>query len=386
VIRALAFATIVLLGLAGCGYGEHVQYHVLDGPLNAIDVTLAGDKIAVLAGTREAKSVSIVANLVYGQELLRFPVSEYATSIRGGPGDTFLLGIGAKTPGARGAVEYWNVRGQMTATIPMPSTVVQLSKVDHGIVYALVADGEKRAAVPIDVDSSTTGGRVVPLPANVTSLDQCPLLGKRYLVTVGPSHRVQLVNALTNTVTTSSIELHGVSCIGADVLVGMGDELFGRSVRIVRLLKTAQHSEALQAPGDAVAAVPDADGRLLILRRMGASSEIQIWTHEDLTSISAVPASPQLVAPSKAFSRGRGGEHSFRKPLVAARGGTHPVQKRRPQVSNRGPQREPQIAVAVSFHREADLRVSRAGPSRRQCQLLYRQSYGPRADRLPCTE
>lgn len=292
--RARAFAAVLLFVLAGCGYGERLPYHVLDGPLNAIDLTLAGDNIAVLAGTSEAKSVSIFANTAYGQELLRFPVSEYATSIRGGHGGTFLLGIGAKTPGARGAVEYWNVRGQMTATVPMPSAVIQLSKVDHGVVYALVANAEKRAAVPIDFDASTAG-HVVPLPANVTTLDQCPVLGKRYLVTVGPSRQVQFVNALTDTVTMTSIVLHGVSCIGADVLVGMGDDGFGRSVQIVRLSKTSQHSDALRAPGDAVAAVTDEGGRVLILRRMGANSDIQIWTREELASISEPSAVARLA-------------------------------------------------------------------------------------------
>ncbi len=250
-----------------------------------------------MAGTSEAKSVSIFANLAFGQELLRFPVSQFATSIRGGGGDTFLLGIGAGTPGARGAVESWNVRGQMTATIPMPAAVIQLSKVDHGIIYALIANAEKRAAVRLNLDALTTG-HVVPLPAAVTALDQCALLGVRYLVTVGPSHRVQFVNASTDTVTSSSIQLDGVSCIGANVLLGLGDDGLGRSVQIVRLSRTAQRSEALHAPGDAVAAVPDERGRVLILRKMGSDSNIQIWTREELANIFA-PAAAQLAVPPK---------------------------------------------------------------------------------------
>jgi hypothetical protein len=284
VARAIALPVFVAFCLGGCVYGERPAYHVLEGPLDAIDVTVAGGNIVVLAGTTLAKSVSVFADSDYGRELLRFPVSEFATSVRGGPGDTFFLGIGARTHGTRGAVEFWNVRGQMTASVPMPAAVLQLSKLDRGVLYALVGDGEKRAAIPLRIASSETA-EVVPLPANVSSVDACRLLGARYLLTVGPTHRVQFVNVSTKAVVSTSIEMSGAGCLGTDRLVGMLDGGFGRSVQIVRLAKGMQQSDTLHAPGDAVAVTPDDSGRLLLLRRIGTDSNIQIWTQRDLTSL-----------------------------------------------------------------------------------------------------
>lgn len=285
---ALALATMLAVSNA-CAYGHRITFRFLDGPMDAIALAhVAPDRLLVLAGTeRLGKSVSVFYDSVHSVEILRFPVSRYATGIRGGSDGTFVLAIAtndAPENAGSGAIEMWNVRGQHLRSIVFPGPLVAITKPSAGVVYALVGVAGHRGIV----GTRMADGAVVshtPVDTNVVSIDRCTIARETYLLTSSPkTHAVRLINARSGFAITTPLIADRPRCtIDGASIVGLRASTFGSEVSVLHLSATNQRIDTMVASPDAVE-VESSEGRLFLLRRSGDSSQIDIWLRSDLAA------------------------------------------------------------------------------------------------------
>ena len=194
--------TAALLAANSCSYGHRIAYHVLEGPLDAVAVThLEPDKLLILAGDDDGKGVSVFHDSIHSQEVLRFGVPRFASDIQAGSNERFYLSIAVpqdydnQKHAGGGAIEEWNLHGQMLSETRFPAPVVAITKPVDGVMYALLETKGLPIAVALRLADAKVLGSV-PLQEAARSLDQCVLAGQVYLLTSSPrTHHVYLLSA-----------------------------------------------------------------------------------------------------------------------------------------------------------------------------------------------
>jgi hypothetical protein len=288
---ATVLAAILLATASGCGYGHRIAYHVFEGPLDAISVAPAGpDKIIVLAGTVDAgKNVSVFYNSIHSQEIMRFPVSRFASALRGVGENRFYLSIAASVPSKQGrpktwgAIEEWNLDGQLLSSTRFPGEILALTKTDRSTIYALMATPQAPIAVGIRLSDGRAIGSI-SLPDDADTLDECDFRGQRYLLySTRGSHQVRLVSTNSSETIETPMVASQPRCFSElSTIVGIASRTFGVDVAVLQLSATNQRFDAIVAPSDTVEVEPAEDGGLVLLRRFGGDSNIQIWSHSEV--------------------------------------------------------------------------------------------------------
>ena len=286
-VSSAALFVAALLSSTACEYGHRVTFRFLEGPKDAIALAyVAPDRLLVLAGTeRRGKSVSIFYDSVHSVEILRFPVSRYATGIRGEIDGKFLLSIARRgvAQGERaGAIEEWNVRGQLLDSIEFPGPVVAITGSRAGIVYALTPVAGGFAIVGTRMADGAAVSRT-QLRENVATIDQCVLGRATYVLTSSPgTNVVRLIDVkLGSSIATPLVAERPRCSIDGSSIVGLHATSFGSEVSVLHLSTTRQRVERMVGAPDAVDLEPSGD-RLFLLRRSGDRSRIDIWLRSDL--------------------------------------------------------------------------------------------------------
>jgi len=292
----LGCISLALLALTACGYGHRIAAHVLEGPMDAIAVThLNPDKLLVLAGDEDAKGVSVFHDSIHSQEVLHFGVSRYASDIQAGNHGSFFVSLaipraaprykGAKEQLPSGAIQEWNLSGQLLSTVLFPAPVEAISKPIGGVLYALMTRAGQSVVVGLRLADAKVLASVA-LPYHPTSLDQCRLAGQVYLLTADPAtQHVYLTNVRSDFTLDTSMIAEQPRCFAhSSAIAGIVARAFGSHVSLLRLSLTDQRASTIVAPSDIVGLETAEDGRLFLLRRFGSSSNIQIWTNSELAA------------------------------------------------------------------------------------------------------
>ncbi len=276
--------------VASCSYGHRIAYHVLEGPLDAIAVShLDPDKLLILAGDDDGKSVSVFHDSVHAAEILRFEVPRFTSDIQAGTNGKFYLSVAvpqdydAEKHAASGAIEEWNLHGQMLSTMRFPAPVLAITRPVRGMMYALLETKGRPVAVGLRLADAKVLGTVV-LGETTHSLDQCVLAGQVYLLTSSPrTHHVYLFNAKSGFAVDTGMVADRPRCFAnSEAIAGIATHALSAEVAVLRLSLTAQRSASIVAPDDAVELEAASDGRMFLLRRFGSSSNVQIWTKSEV--------------------------------------------------------------------------------------------------------
>ncbi len=287
----LRLTAVLALAAAGCTYGHRIAYHVFEAPLDALSIThIEPDKVLVLAGTvEEGKNVSVFYDSIYSQELIRFPVSRFASAIRGGGDGKFYLSIAGSMPRRSGrpktwgALEQWNIEGQLLSTTRFSGPVIALTQVADSVIYALMSAPQRQLAIGIRVTDGRPLG-ALRLAADVDSLDQCRVNGERYLlISSNVTHRVRLVGTKSQAIVDTSMIASQPRCSAdSSTIIGIDTLPFGTEVALLHLAAVNERTDTIVAPADTVEIEPAPDGRLYLLRRFGGDSNIQVWTASEV--------------------------------------------------------------------------------------------------------
>ncbi len=251
---------------------------------------MAPGKVLVLSGTTEyGKTVTIFHDATYSKDVASFAVSPYATAIKSGSNGNFYVSVGGPAPNDKGpsetlgAIDEWNVDGQLLSTIKFPGAVVAIAKPDRRTIYALMSTPR----YPIAVGVGLADGKAIyaqPLPGVEPSLDRCVLRGKGYLVVSrADTHRVQLVDTDSHAVVDTPLVATAPRCIADNAtLAGLDSGPLGVNVAFVKLLSSDRTLREIVAPSDTIEIEPSGDGRIYLLRQFEDDSTIQFWTRSEL--------------------------------------------------------------------------------------------------------
>lgn len=280
---APAFLSIaILMSAAACSYGNRVADRSVSGPLNALALApVRPREIAVLAGDKDEKSVSVFFDTPGGAEQARFPVSKYATQIRAQrAAQGFLLAIAP--PNAPGAIEQWTADGDLKRTIVTPQPVLDLTDEMDGSVYALSDTRRGRVALGIRLATGKPV-RAVPLPNGTSAISLCYLAGRHVLLAdVGPHHTLTIVPVNTGEPISTSTHIEHFAClVGRESIVGIEPGPLARNVTIVTLHPGRDRFHALVAPPDTIDLATGSDGTIFLLRVTGTESRIDVWHPSD---------------------------------------------------------------------------------------------------------
>jgi len=184
-VSRCAATVIVLSGislLGACSASKHQT--AVPAPAGAIAATpLSRHRVAILSGTSDAKTVSII-DYTSGNIEKSFGVTREATGISAeteeGP---LLVSVGGVSRHRDfGAIESWGLGGRKLAVVPMPARAVGVTQESGNTVYVLVWGArDSRAAVALLLPSLEVQ-RPIPLDAGVRGLQLCSLAGTSYLV------------------------------------------------------------------------------------------------------------------------------------------------------------------------------------------------------------
>jgi hypothetical protein len=203
--RCAGAVFVSTLWLAGACSPFHA-HRAIPAPAGAIAAAaLSGERVAVLAGTDEAKGIFII-DLTQGTLLKNFGVTREATGIAAesdnGP---ILVSVGGVAHGRGfGAVERWGLDGVKQRVVPMPAQARGITREVDGSSYVLLAGNlNVRAALPLDIPSLRAGA-AIPLVAGARTLQQCKIGALDYLVYTDGDRGVVMVRAVASGRTLSS--------------------------------------------------------------------------------------------------------------------------------------------------------------------------------------
>jgi hypothetical protein len=195
--RAIAVG-FCIAALGGCTRLQ--SFVTIPAPAGAIGATfLADDRVAILAGTDTAKSVSVI-DLATGSVVRAFGVTKEALGIASDGGDAIIAVGGFGRRGPFGAIERWHLDGTKVRVVPLPARPTTITQSVDGTAYVLLAGrGGARAALPLTLHGLRSG-RGVPLETGAHDLQQCLIGSQPYLVYVDRRGAVVVRGTETSTV------------------------------------------------------------------------------------------------------------------------------------------------------------------------------------------
>jgi hypothetical protein len=284
--RPAPFVLIALclaVACAGCARTFRPFGHTVPGPANAIAAApLGGGRIAVLAGTDDAKGVFIIDELT--AEVLRsFGVTKEATGIAAvaeeGP---LLLSVGTERGGKPvGAVEEWTLDGVKSRVVALPTEGLSITRTVGHLAYALIGAGGDRAAVPINLPSLRVG-TALPLDADARGLQQCRSSRGTFLLYTDGRGQLALRDLVTGVVARSSSQGEGATCAqGGDVAYAISGDILQRSISALHLPELQPFS-SLPASRDAIALYQTDEQKLVSLNSANRVSSVQTFRDESI--------------------------------------------------------------------------------------------------------
>jgi len=273
-------STVLIASSTGCDQSFRPAGREVPGPAGSIAAApLSGGRIAILAGSPEAKGVFLIDETT-GTVLRSFGVTKEATGIAAEtPDGPILLSIGAQRDGRSiGAVEQWGLDGTKDRVVPLPSEALGITRIQGGAAYALLnGSNEARAAIPIAVPALRVG-RAVPLDLGAHSLELCASdAGDFLLYTDGARGFVVIRDVHTGGVAHSESVADGATCVRANnrayAVVG---GLLDRRISIMQL-PTMVEIGSIPASRDALALYENDASRLVALNATRRVSTIETF-------------------------------------------------------------------------------------------------------------
>ena len=240
--------------LPGCFASGDRSRHLTPGPAGALAAApIDGIRVAVLAGDDTQKALYILDTRSDRVER-SFGVTKEANAVAGTLDGTLILAVGGSAgPIQVGSLETWTMNGAKESITPLPSPAIAVTRPIDGVVYALIANGNARAAVPVSVPSMSLGAPI-PLDANITTLEQCKIGASTYLLyTIGEPGTLMVMDVATRQVNRSVMHVSRPTCLdGGSTIYAISRALTSRS--IVQLsVPTLEQVTALDASGDLLA-------------------------------------------------------------------------------------------------------------------------------------
>lgn len=283
VTRRIGLCILLICQVTGCAGAFKRQAAMTPGPSGAIAAApLGSERIAVLAGTDQAKGVFVI-DLNSSRITQSFGVTREATSISTeGPDGPLLIGIGGRTLDGHpaGSVERWSLQGVKLQVVPMPAQVLGLSQVSAGELFVLIGDDRTRAAVPIAVPGLGVG-KAIPLDAQTDDLALCQL-GSDGLLVTSAAGAISARSMDTGQVVRSRVAGQSPTCIpGQARIYAISKTFLTRSVIVLGLPDMSEVATA-PASNDARALYPDGGHGLLALNATEQVSNIQLLPIDEL--------------------------------------------------------------------------------------------------------
>jgi hypothetical protein len=262
------------------------------GPAGAIAAApLAAGRIAILAGTDDAKGLFVIDERS-GAVLRSFGVTKEATGVTAESGDgPLLLSVGVERDGRfLGAVEQWTLDGVKRQIVPLPTEGLGITRVAGGVAYVLLGGSNAvRAALPISLPALRVG-QAIPLDAGARALEQCGATGSRFLLYTEATHGwLTIRDVRSGGEARSTVAANGATCFAdadrAYAIVG-GD--VSRSIAVMSVPALGEVS-TLPASRDAIALYESDDHHLVALNSTQRVASIETFRDD----------SPQMKTASK---------------------------------------------------------------------------------------
>ena len=238
VTRRILALLLAASALNGCASAFRHGHAVTPGPGGALAaVPLGSHRVAVLAGTDQAKGVFVV-DLDSGRIAQSFGVTREAVAIGSeGPDGPILLGIAGTTSDGHpaGSIESWTLQGQKQQVVPMSAHALAITQIAGGQLFVLVGDDRSRAAVPLTVPA-LMAGRPIPLDAAADALALCQVGSDALLVSSGSGSVVSVRSIDTGQVVRSAVVADNPACISGQARIyAISKTFLSRSVVVFGL-------------------------------------------------------------------------------------------------------------------------------------------------------
>jgi hypothetical protein len=294
-------ALLVPVVFAGCAHSFRPAGRAVPGPADAIAAApLANGRIAVLAGTDEAKGLFIIDEQS-GVVRRSFGVTKEATGVTAESADgPLLLSVGAERDGRFfGAVEEWTLAGVKRQIVPLPTEGLGITRVVGGVAYVLLGGSNAvRAAMPLTLLPALHVGQAIPLDAGASALEQCGTAGSRSLLYTEATHGWLTIRDIrTGGEARSTVAANGATCF-ADGDRADGDRAYaivggdvGRSISVMSVPALGEVF-TLPASRDAIALYESDDHHLVALNSTHRLASIETFRDDSQTKT----ASKELAA------------------------------------------------------------------------------------------
>ena len=289
-LQGLFVAAILATGMAGCAASSNREPHQTPGPAGALAATpLADDRIVVLAGADRKRALYLL-DVRNDQVVRSFGVTADASDVIAFDANSVLLAVGKQDSNRSvGALERWDLGGKKLQVLPMPSAVLGLTRAIDGVAYALVGDGSSRAALPITVPQMTLG-TPVSLDSDATSLSQCKIGSRDYLLYTHGDPGVVVVRDADSGMTASSVaRVSKPTCLdGTSTIYGISRGFASRSIVELRI-PTLERTAEVGASNDLSALYASPDNHLVALNATSRLSSVEKYVDESLADGTTSP-------------------------------------------------------------------------------------------------
>lgn len=290
IVRYLIPCVALAAFAPGCGASSNREPHLTPGPAGAFAAAPIGDdRIVVLAGTPKSRGLYVL-DLRDDRVLRSFGVTGNANDVIGVDDTSVLIAIGSGDSNRSiGAIERWDLAGKRLDVKAMPSAVLALTRAIDGVAYALVARGTSRAAFPITLPQLSLG-TPLSLDADVTSLAQCKIGSRDYLLYTHGDPGAVVVRDVDSGMTALSVEeVSRPTCVdGTPLIYGIARGFASRSIVELRI-PTLERSAEVGATNDLSALYAMPDNHLVALNATSRLSSIEKYGDESLNDAAASP-------------------------------------------------------------------------------------------------
>ena len=244
---------------------------------------LGSGRAVVLAGSSEAKAVYVV-DLGDGNVEESFGVTREATDVTStGSDGPLLVSVGGTAPDGRaiGAVEQWTLTGHKDRVVALPGAAVSLTRSAADTVYALVANGDARAAVPIRV-RALRADRPIPLEADDRDLEQCQVDTHQYLLYTQSNGTVAMRDVASGQTVHSVVVAESPTCVdGNHRIVAISGNPTARAIVVLAFPGLIQ-AGAIPASINASAIYETLDHTLVALDATPRESNLETFSDDQL--------------------------------------------------------------------------------------------------------